>query len=320
VNRLLLVVVLGLAAAALTSAAAADRGKQASSPLTAVDSAGGAMAAGLSWTPKACEGATLWSPGERAAWTFRLPRPCPATSTGRGVSAVSSTGFRVAFLSYVGGNTREWRLWTATRTAHTPRLVRSASADAGDPSPILLGNGGDGGIPYAVGRTVVVLNDRGTRNLTWTAPRQIAVLNATHFDLAVTLADGGVVVVGAQGKRTTTYPGLGARDAQAILGGVVYETPSQIVLRKGKVTRILTTTPGARLVDYVDGTLLYLVHGALHSYAWQTRKDLMLRRIPRPYLVDGDRHMLAWASGSRLCSAVFWGSSRPFPRDPGCSY
>jgi hypothetical protein len=303
---------------AFAGTASADRGKQASSPVTAVDAAGGTIAAGLAWTPQACEGVTLWSPGERAAWTFRLPRPCPATSTGRGIAAVSSTGFRVAFLSYVGGNTREWRLWTATRTAHTPRLLRTAAADANAPSPILLGNGGDRGIPYAVGRDVVVLSTQGRRLLTWHAPAAIASLNYTPNRLAVTLATGDVVVVDTAAS-TTTYAGLGARSAQAILGGLAYETPTQIVVRKGAATRALVSASGARLVDYVDGTLLYLLGGTLHSATWRGSTDRVLRHIPKPYLVDADRRGLAWASGSLLCTTVFAASPQPFPRYRGCS-
>jgi hypothetical protein len=320
VHRLVLLAVVAAATAGVAAGAGATRGKPATSRITAVDAAGGAMAVGLAWTPKACEGAMIWSPGERAAWTFRLPRPCPATRTGRGVAAVSSSAFRVVFLSYVGGSTREWRLWTATRTAHTPRLLRSASAKAGEPAPILLGNGGDGGIPYAVGRTVVVLSDDGTRTLTWTAPGAIAALNATYVNLAVTLADGDVVVVPASGS-ATTYAGVGARNAQAALGGAVYETPTHIVLRRGKATRILTATPGARLVAFNSGALLYRVGGALHLYRNWTGKDIVRSaHIQPPYLVDADRRLLAWASRSLLCSAVFWNDpTLPLGRYPGCT-
>ena len=122
----------------LAAAARADRGwaPPAGAGVGPVDVAYGSFAGGIGWTRSTCEGAVLWLPGERQRWLFRVPGPCPATSTGRGVSAVAVSSQRVVFLSYVGGNTREWRLWTATPTAKRPRLLRTASADADAPSPI----------------------------------------------------------------------------------------------------------------------------------------------------------------------------------------
>jgi hypothetical protein len=138
-----------------------------------------------------------------------------------------------------------------------------------------------------------VLQDNGKRRLTWTAPGTIVALNATQPDLAVTLADGDVVKVSTAGK-ATTYGGIGARNAQAVTGGIVYETPTGIVLRRSGVTTPLTAAPGARFVAFDTGRLLYRV--------------------------DADRRILVWARGRALCSAVYWiDASAPLGDDyPAC--
>src|SRR6185437_9493788 len=99
----------------LAAAARADRGwAPPAGAVGPVDVAYGSFAGGIGWTRSTCEGAVLWLPGIRQRWLFHVSGPCPETSTGRGVSAVAVSSQRIAFLSYVGGNTREWRLWTAT--------------------------------------------------------------------------------------------------------------------------------------------------------------------------------------------------------------
>src|SRR5262249_57279780 len=104
-----------------------------------LDETAAAVATGVGWTPRSCEAVILWQPDYFARRTFRAPGPCERTSTGRGVAAVATDGERVVWLAYAGGNQRDWLLWTATRTARRPRLLRFRSADVDGPAPIVLG-------------------------------------------------------------------------------------------------------------------------------------------------------------------------------------
>ena len=135
------------------------------------------------------------APGHPAALALPCPRPVPGDEHRPWRLGRRGQCQRIVFFSFVGGNTREWRLWTATPTAKRPRLLRTASADADAPSPILLGNGGEEGIPWAVGRDVFVLAGDGHRALTWHAPADIVSLNEHSGLVAATLADGTVQLV-----------------------------------------------------------------------------------------------------------------------------
>jgi hypothetical protein len=308
-RRIALALATAAAAGGLATIAHADRGwaPPAGAGVGPVDVSAGSFAGGTGWTPATCEGAVLWVPGIRQRWLFHVPGPCPATSTGRGVSAVAVSGRRVVFLSYVGGNTRDWRLWTATPTAKRPRLLRTASADAGSASPILLGNGGEAGIPYAVGRDVVVLAGDGHRVLTWDAPADIVSLNVHAGSLAATLADETVQVVSL--LRTTSvasYDQPGARAAEAITGGVVIEGTDGIHLRKGSQALRFDVPAGARMIGYTDGWLVYGLGRRIHLYSYQQSQDVLARTVrAAPISADADRGGMGWRNGGTLCWSIF---------------
>jgi hypothetical protein len=287
-----------------------------------VDVAAGSFAGGIGWTRSTCEGAVLWLPGLRQRWLFHVPGPCPETSTGRGVSAVAVSGRRIAFLSFVGGNTREWRLWTATPTAKRPRLLRTGSADADASSPIMLGNGGEDGIPYAVGRDVFVLAGDGHRARTWRAPADIVSLNVHSGSLAATLADGSVQVVPLRPPTASgaSYAQPGARAAQAITGGVVIEAPDGIHLRKGARTLRFDVPAGARLLGYSDGWLVYAAGREIHLYSYQLKQDILARTVhSTPVAADADRSGMGWTNGGALCWSIFgYLRGKPIPFSASC--
>ena len=287
-----------------------------------MDVAYGSFAGGIGWTRSTCEGAVLWLPGIRQRWLFHVPGPCPATSTGRGVSAVAVSSRRVVFLSYVGGNTREWRLWTATPTAERPRLLRAAAADADAPSPILLGNGGEEGIPWAVGRDVFVLAGDGHRALTWHAPADVLSLNEHSGLLAATLADGTVTLVPVQPSQAAvvSYAQPGARAAQAISGGVVIDAADGIHLRKGTSALRFDVPAGARLLGYSDGWLVYASGREVHVYSYQRKQDILARTVHSgPVMADADRGGMGWTNGGSLCSSIFsYLRGKPIPFSPAC--
>ncbi len=308
----------------LAAAAHADRGwaPPAGAAVGPVDVSAGSFAGAIGWTHFTCEGAILWLPGIRQRWLFHVPGPCPETSTGRGVSAVAVSDQRIVFLSFVGGNTREWRLWTATPTAKRPRLLRTASADADAASPILLGNGGEAGVPYAVGRDVFVLAGDGHRVLTWHAPADIVSLNVHSGMLAATLADETVQTLLVRPSTTTSvsYAQPGARAAEAIAGGVVIEAADGIHLRKGSRALRFDVPAGARLLGYSDGWLVYAAGREIHLYSYQRKQDILARTVRSgPVAADADRGGMGWTNGGTLCWSIFsYLRGKPIPFSAAC--
>jgi hypothetical protein len=236
---------------------------------------------------------------------------------------VAVSGERVVFLSYVGGNTREWRLWTATPTAKRPRLLRTASADAGAPSPILLGNGGELGIPYAVGRDVVVLAPDGHRERTWHAPADIVSLGESSGTIAATLADGTVaafrLVPATAAPVVYTQPG--ARAAQALSDGIVIDASDGIYLRNGKRSLRFDVPAGARMLGYSDGWLVYASGRQIHVYSYRRGQDVLARTVrSAPVVADADRGGIGWTNLGSLCWSVFsYLRGTPLPFSAVCS-
>jgi hypothetical protein len=298
--------VLALATAATAGGAAFDRGYTAGAQVSALDETAAAVATGLAWTPRSCEAVVLWQPDFFTRRTFRAPGPCERTSTGRGVAAVSTDGERVVWLAYAGGNIRDWLLWTATPTARTPRRLRFRSADVDAPPPIVLGNGGEGGIPYALGRDVIVIGPRGRRALFWRAPARVVALAEGARKVGALLETGHLLVVGLGGGATTDldYAPNEVRAFRISAVGAVVQTSTRIEIRTARRRTPLLARAGARLVGFVDGQLVYALGDQIRGYTRGTGRDVLLRRVRRPFRAEYDRRGLAWVSGRRVCWAV----------------
>jgi hypothetical protein len=313
--------ILALAAAGAAAAAALDRGYTAPAPVSALDETAAGIATGLAWTPRSCEAVVLWQPDLFARRTFRAPGPCDQTSTGRGVAAVSTDGERVVWLAYAGGNERDWLLWTATPTARTPRRLRFRSADVDAPAPIVLGNGGEGGIPYALGRDVIVIGPTGRRALFWHAPARVVALAQGAGKVGALLETGHLIVVplagGGAGATDLDYAPGEVRAFRIAAVGAVVQTRGGIELRTARRRTLLPIPRGSRLVGYVDGQLVYAVGGEIRRYWRATGRDVLLRRVRPPFMAEYDRRGLAWVSGRRVCWAVRV-SVEPGPVFPRC--
>jgi len=304
-TRAALLAVLALATAGAAGAAALDRGYIAAAPVSALDETAAAIATGLAWTPKRCEAVVLWQPDFFTRRTFRAPGPCEQTSTGRGVAAVSTDGERVVWLAYAGGNNRDWLLWTATPTARTPRRLRFRSADVDAPPPIVLGNGGEGGIPYALGRDVIVIGPRGRRALFWHAPARVVALAQGAGKVGALLATGHLFVVALGGTTTDlAYAPNEVRAFRIAAVGAVVQTPTRIERRTARTRTPLLARAGARLVGYVDGQLVYAVGDQIRGFTRATGRDLLLRRVGVPFRAEYDRRGLAWVHARRVCWSV----------------
>jgi hypothetical protein len=317
-----LVVLAVLVLAGVAGAAALDKARVLPAAATALDMSDQALATATPWAPGRCESVDLWSPDIGAGYRFRAPGPCPRTSTGRGIASVATSYNRVAWLAYAGGNTRDWTLWTATRSAKRPLKLRFASAPVEAPAPIVLGNGGAGWIPYAVGTDVVVLSDTGARVLAWRAPARVVELAASGGSVGVLLETGHLEVITPIGKKvaTTDYayaPGE-VRGFRIASIGTIVGTTSDIEVRTATRTTPLGIGPGARLVGFADGNVVYTRGGEIRDFYRPTGDDVRLRRVKPPFLAEFDRRGLAWTSGRRVCFAVrVYFASSNFPA-PGC--
>ena len=103
------------------AAAATARERQAAGPLSAVSIAGTEVAYADEYSG-GCHEVRLWDVATRA--DRRLATHCfVSTSTGSGVGGVIATGGRALWLTYTGGNIREWSLWTKGGTAKVKRIA-----------------------------------------------------------------------------------------------------------------------------------------------------------------------------------------------------
>jgi hypothetical protein len=304
-KRVALAVAAALAVVWSAGATALDRGFTAAAPVTALDATAGAIATALAWTPRGCESVVLWQPDLFARRTFRAPGPCPRTSTGRGIAAVATSSDRVVWLAYAGGNSREWTLWTATPTARAARRLRFARGDVDAPSPIVLGNGGEQGIPYAVGAHVIVIGPSGKRVLSWQAPARVVALEQGANSVGVLVATGNLFVVGLDSGLVAEHdsPPGEVRAFRIASVGVIVETRRGIEIRTAPGAR-LPVPAGARLVGFADGQLVYAWRDQIREYFRPRSRDVLLRRARPPYTAEFDRRGMAWISGRRVCWAV----------------
>src|SRR4029450_4323729 len=76
-------------------------------------------------------------------------------------------GNRALWLHFVGGNQRDWSVWTASTTRLLPRRLAATTVDVDSPAPMVVGHGDASRfgelLPYAVGRNVVGLRGNGSR-------------------------------------------------------------------------------------------------------------------------------------------------------------
>jgi len=196
----------------------------------------------------------FWNTSTGTSFTVHAREMCTEeTSTGQGISNVSVAMNRLLWLTYAGGNFREWFLWTATTTRRTPRQLRFVSRRVESPPPIVLGPGTQQGIPYAVDRRIVYLGDDGRPIFVkaMAAPVQaLASDSQGRFGITVAalLSNGEIVGLDASGEEefTMTFP-PGAVVAVELDRriGLAVQVGRRVTFPGGEVT----LPPGARMVD-----------------------------------------------------------------------
>ncbi len=314
-SRIARALALGSLAVALPAAAALvpDRTLPTPGAVTALGVTHRSVVFAVAESKQSCAYVELWSTSTQRRWRFaRYPTLCrEAPSTGTGIAAVATSGARVFWLSFAGGNIREWDLSTATPTRRSPRHVVSVSADADDGEvPILLGPGTRDGVPYAVGGTVTYVSDNGARLFRTTLDSPVRLIAGGSGPgggrVVAALEDGRVVVLSRLGEVVSDEAHAGVQPVAIALSasGPVVQIGREVTV--GSLANAVRTTlpPGARLLDVRQEELVYAVGPKVRVRVVATGDDTLLQTIAigpreRP-LFATDTGGSAWARGASV--------------------
>jgi hypothetical protein len=313
------------AVAALPAAAApVDRALPNATRVVALGATGGDVVYATEGSDGLCGQIHLWRTATRA--TIAFPRPlrfCEETSTGTGIAAVATSGGRVLWLSYTGGNFREWRLYTASTAHRAAREVEFVPVEAEAPAPIVLGRPDAHQLPVAVGAQLVVLRPDGSRAFTWNAGERITAVAANAGRLAVLLGDGRVVVLSSSGTKLAEFGGYAPGAVRTIRarsrGAVIELAGSRVEIRTTASRATIALPRSARLLDYVENRILYAKGREVHAIRVADRADALLRIAGpppspvSPVLAQLTRRGLAYARG-RAVSWAAWSTLAPLVR------
>ncbi len=260
-----------------------------------------------------CDHIELWDTNRKGVWRFGKRGRCRNLgSTGTGIAAVGVSGNRALWIHYTGGNLRDWRLMTATTTQKTPKQVRFVEQDVDLPSPFAIGDSTRGlGIPYAAGKEVVLLNANGSAAFRYLDSSRIVRVTAGRGPGRVVVAavrdTGNVVALRANGTVAKVYP-YAAGEVRAIAlapGGLVVQLPASVEIHAPSGIKSVLLPPGAAMLDYVEGRILYGLGNEIRSLKVSSGSDTLLLKATagRAVFATQDTHGLGWAEGSRLMFA-----------------
>jgi hypothetical protein len=302
----------------LTSSAAAlltpGRSLTAPTPVTTISVTGRTVVYVVSATPdnKRCAFVQLWDTARKGLWRFgeETTRICKeGVSTGSGIFDVSTTGRRAFWVTFAGGNFRDYDLWTATATRRAPRRLAQATADVdSDTRPLVLGEGTSEGVPYAVGKTVTFVADSGARLFRAELASPVRLLAAGPGPgasrVVAALENGSVVVLSRTGSvlRSQSYE-PGEVDAIALSGtGPVVQTGRDVSVccsPTGPIVQMLSQ--GATMLDYRQRTIVYRNGAQVRARRVSTGEDTLLQVIPvrpwQPMPFSTSSWGSAWAKG-----------------------
>lgn len=298
---LVLALVLALVPAAV---AATSREKPAAGPISALSVTGAEIAYADEFRT-GCHEIRIWGHDDRS--DRRLASHCfTSTSTGSGVAGVIAYNLRALWVTYTGGNIREWSLWTKGFRAKARRIA-FLTADVDGPPPVVLGRAWEGSLPYATGRTIVVLDFNGSRRFTLTAPDRVVALSAHAGGYAAVLAYGNVVTFSTAGKPLRTYafaPGL-VQEAVLSRRELVVKTAAGLEVHSSTPVRKLPLPRGARFLGLTEGLVAYGTGRELRLLRLASSRDALFRTLAPGFRAELGRRGLAYASGRTLGFATW---------------
>jgi hypothetical protein len=293
---LALTLLLALASAA---GAATARERQVAGPVSALGLAGTDLGYADEYS-SGCHEVRLWDVATRA--DRRLATHCfVSTSTGSGVPGVIASEGRALWLTYTGGNIREWSLWTKAGQGPLRRIAFLA-ADVDGPAPVILGRAWEGSLPYAIGRTIVVLAPDGSRRFSLTAGARVVSLSAHSRGYAAVLASGSVLTISPTGKAIRERAFVPGAVQAAVLAapGLIVETAAGLEVHGVGSIRTIRLPPGARFVGYSEGIAAYGTGRELRLRRLASGRDRLFRRLEPRFQAELGRRGIAYASGRKL--------------------
>src|SRR3712207_2534086 len=169
-------------AASVAGAAPPPQAVTSPGPVAAIGFDNPSVAYAVERTALACDHVRVWNRSNGKIARLGAMSACDVGSTGSGIARLAIARTRALWLSYTGGNIREWLLFTATPTRPKPRQLAYLTGEPEDPSPIVLGDAdssrfGDY-LPYGIGNAVVVLTSTGRRAHTYRASARVTAVSA----------------------------------------------------------------------------------------------------------------------------------------------
>jgi hypothetical protein len=286
------------------AAAATARDRQTPGPIEAVSIAGTDVGYADRYQG-GCHEVRLWNVATRA--DRRLATHCfESTSTGSGVADVSASGGRALWITYTGGNIREWSLWTKRGTVPAKRLA-FLPADVDGPAPVLLGSAWEGSLPYATGRTIIVLDPNGARRFSLVAADRVVALSAHTRGYAAVLADGHVLSISPAGKIVRDRAFAPGEVSAAVLAGpgLILKTRIGLEIHGNADVRTVPMARGSRFLGYSEGTIAYGFARQLRLMRLTGGEDRLFRRLEPRFHAQLGRRGVAYGSARTLGFAAW---------------
>jgi hypothetical protein len=313
------VAVLGGATLALALASSAGalltpgRTLTAPAPVTALSVTNRVVVYAVGRTRTSCGSVVLWDTPRRGHWTFgsRTILGCDeGPSGGFGVPSVAVTGHRAFWLTRIGGNITDWQLWSATPTRRVARRLAFASADTDGPPAMVLGQGANDGVPYAVGQTITFVSSAGARVFRTAVDAPVRLITSAvgpgNARVVAALEGGRVVLLSRTGValRTDDYGPAQVRAIALGLVGPLVQVGSTVNIGQSAAGTTVTLPPGALMLDYRQGSIVYRKGTQVRTRRVSTGKDTLLRVIGvKPWQAipfSTDAGGSGWADGRRV--------------------
>jgi hypothetical protein len=290
-----------------TAGAAPVRAVTAPAPVLALAADGSRVAFAAGRSARDCNRVYIWNLGSHAVTKLGRRTHCEQTSTGNAIASLALARDRVLWVHYVGGNMRTWSLWTASVSRRLPLRLRSVTTEAEAAPPIVLGPGtsvaGETMLPYAVGRTVVVLRADGTRAFTYEADGDVVALAAGPQRLAVATSGGSVRILDARGEPVGQESFGGEIDAIRVDRlRVVVQRGRVLEARGPSVQRTWTLPARSRLEDLGSGKVVYVTGGQVRRIVVGTGAQ---RQLGLGTWAQGEGAQLFVAGGRRVVLTRF---------------
>jgi hypothetical protein len=284
------------------SSAPGDVSTPRDAPILGIAVAGSMVAATLDQGAVECWHGELWNAATNKATHLGKKVACDAPGGIRGPAIV---GRRAVWATNVGGNLRDWTVWTATSTSPTPKaLAKVSSVDASDPDPVVIGKAGAGIVAYAVGASVTALRENGSTAWKLTAPATATLITSGDpYSQGVEVtsiftAGGGAVVVDASGKVLTNGTSDGLTALCMPVGGGMMGQKATTLAVIGQPVKTFALPANARLVGCVPDVAIYRVGAKVSGLRISTGKTAQL--LTGTKVVAISPKGLAWATGSTL--------------------